>query len=80
MYAEYERRERRRKVDELRELCGPDRLGEEEAEVALELCDNRWVGGCAGGQGREGDGQAGSQAEHCTQLVVSQQLRTTWGV
>ena len=24
--------------------------------------------------------QAGSQAEHCTQLVVSQQLRTTWGV
>lgn len=39
MFEEYERRERKRKVAELQEVC-PD-LGEEEAEKALELCDGR---------------------------------------
>lgn len=40
MFEEYERRERRRKVAELLEVC-PD-LGEDEAERALQLCDGRW--------------------------------------
>lgn len=39
MLAEYEKREMRRKVQELMEVC-PD-ITEVEAERALELCDNR---------------------------------------
>jgi hypothetical protein len=39
MFEEYERRERRRRVAELREVCPG--LSEEEAEQALELCDGR---------------------------------------
>ncbi|PRW21070.1 Transforming growth factor beta regulator 1 [Chlorella sorokiniana] len=39
MFEEYERRERKRKVVELQDVC-PD-ISEEEAEKALELCDGR---------------------------------------
>lgn len=39
MFEEYERRERRRKVGELQEVC-PD-ISTEEAEQALVMCDGR---------------------------------------
>ena len=45
MLAEYEKREKRRKVQELMEVC-PD-ITEAEAERALELCDNRCRCACS---------------------------------
>lgn len=39
MFEEYEKRERKRKVAELQEVC-PD-ISPEEAEQALEMCDGR---------------------------------------
>ena len=48
MFEEYERRELRRKVAELQEVC-PD-CSTQEAEKALELCDGRWASGRVGCQ------------------------------
>lgn len=60
MFEEYERRERKRKVAELREVC-PD-LREEEAERALQLCDGRWAHTRPWGWGPEGREQRGLAA------------------
>jgi hypothetical protein len=74
MFEEYERRELRRKVAELQEVC-PD-CSTQEAEKALELCDGRCAGGLLGsvlqgssnGQVLVQDGEGGAQ--QCSGIQV----------